>query len=287
MSLLKIEKTIFPYPVLSCLSDDYENSDFIGKIDYLDNLRTNTKIGFQIKFILRNDEIEQLIREGKAKFAAMVEGKSSVFRKLYVLESNQDSTNIIIDAQYIDKKCEICPLIIATERIDSFRSESFNNFYYDSTYTISNIDIGDILACDITREVSFEFTNSDKKDTKSAIKVSKHNQNYMDVEFSNEYIIIRLPNKAYEAYVNLSKADLTKQELMKSTVIQPALIYTIDELRRGSIPSEYNWVGVLNELFEKYNCDLENESSLLIAQKLLNNSFEESLYNFYEELEKM
>ncbi|EOB3523576.1 hypothetical protein ACIJEF_001589 [Enterococcus faecalis] len=276
---MKLKADFFPYPVLNQKLDDYVDSSFTTKVT-IDKLSDST-IKLNIEFSLDNQGLQRLIEENKACFSVHLEGVSSSFRKLYKLNYNESDISIELDSAYVSKSIEVNSMIIANDDILEYRNEKFNSLYYDKSFSI-DVFRADILAFDNMKEINLEFSNRENLDAKSIIRISSKNQSYMTIDSDGDVIQVYIPEQDYNAYVNLSKLNETKQKLLLVTIVLPTLTYVINQMKSNEVDEEKEWVILLNEKMEDLKIDIKSSDSICIAQQLLNFPFENSLYDFYQ-----
>jgi len=280
---MKLKADLFPYPVLSRELDDYIDSDFYTDISY--KKVSPSKVELHIDFTLENDILNQLIQNQKAVYAVHVEGVSSAYRQLYTLGTNNSSIDIPLSSDTVGHKLDINTMIIAKEAFESYTNPNFNPDYYEDNYSIETVYKGDILAFDTMVELNIDFSNKENPNAKSMIRVAAKNQNYMSVDTDGEVIQVYLPKKAHTAYLNLSKSNEAKKNMLLVTVILPALSEVINRIKYGDVEIEREWFVALTSLLEKLNYNelsLKNADSLKVAQELLDLPMENALYNFYQ-----
>lgn len=282
---MKLKADLFPYPVLSRESDDFSRGKFVVHIEQ--RSLSITKLLLSFKFILDNVELEQLIKQNKARFGVHIEGQASVYRKLIFPEAGETSLEIELDSETSPKKIFVNMFVIAAEQITDYKNSGINTEYYGEDFVVPVIEKGSILAYDVMAELDIKFKNLNPSDVKSMIRIASKTQKFMDVDIDGNVIQVNLPEKSYLAYVNLSNSSKEKQMLLLSTIILPALTMVIERIKSDEVDESLEWYESLKLLLEKidYNIDeikSSSESPMLISQKLLDFPLESSLYNFYE-----
>ena len=99
------------------------------------------------------------------------------------------------------------------------------------------------------------------------------------------YVVAVKPEKSYLAYVCLSNSSKVQQRLLLTTIILPAITVAIEKIKRLEVDDSKEWYKSLGELLKKidYNIeDLQEESSMMVAQQLLDFPLESSLYEYYK-----
>lgn len=287
---MKLKSEIFPYPVLSSELDDFSNGKFESRISQ--KVISFTKIELLIDFVLENFELNKLIEDGDAVFAIHIEGLASSFRKLYILNKGEWSKKIELSSDNVPSKIFINTMIIANNTISNYRNSGFNEEYYGRHLIIEEIDKGSILAYDTMAELEVNFSNLEKPTLKSMIRVASKKQNFMNVDFDGDVIIVNLPEKSFIAYTQLSSSSISKQKLLLSTIILPALTMIVENIKHGRVDDETRWYESLCRLLGKIGLSLdkiltEDIDSMIVAQQLLDFPLDDALYSYYSEEENL
>ncbi|MGQ7356243.1 hypothetical protein ACTGZM_04260 [Streptococcus suis] len=287
---MKLKSEIFPYPVLSSELDDFSNGKFESRISQ--KVISFTKIELLIDFVLENFELNKLIENGDAVFAIHIEGLASSFRKLYILNNGEWSKKIELSSDNVPSKIFINTMIIANNTIYNYRNSGFNEEYYGRQLIIEKIDKGSILAYDTMAELEVNFSNLEKPTLKSMIRVASKKQNFMNVDFDGDVIIVNLPEKSFIAYTQLSSSSISKQKLLLSTIILPALTMIVENIKHGRVDDETKWYESICRLLEKIGLSLdkiltEDIDSMIVAQQLLDFPLDDALYSYYSEEENL
>jgi len=284
---MKLKADLFPYPVLSGELNDYINSTFTAEFSLEKASQSN--INLNVIFNLDDASLNQLILKDKAQYAVHLEGVASSYRKLVVLENLKSKITIPINADEINSKVEVNTMILTKEAIESYTNPNFNPDFYGKSYTIKNLNKGDILAFDSMVELNFDFQNKERPNAKSMIRVAAISEPYMSVNLDGDVIQLYLPTKAHEAYQILSRASEDKKQMLLVTIVLPALTYVIERMKNEEYEKERSWAIALTELLLKLNYDeqsIKTADSMKIAQQLLDTPVENALFNFYQGDEK-
>ena len=280
---MKLKSDMFPYPVLSKELDDFITGDF--EVSISQKKMSLNSILLTFNFSLSNSEIDELIKQNKAKFAIHIEGQASSYRKLFFLEKGETRKEIELISESTPKKLFVNMMIIATSAINNYSNKGFNPDYYGTDFVIPEIEKGSILAYDTMAELQVDFANNEYGSLKSMVRIAKYNKKYMEVDLDGDVIQINLPERSYLAYVCLSNSSKVQQRLLLTTIILPAITVAIEKIKRLEVDESKEWYKSLGELLKKidYNIeDLQEESSMMVAQQLLDFPLESSLYEYYK-----
>lgn len=280
---MKLKTDLFPYPVLNNDLDDYIDSSFETTLDIQQLSQSNFNL--KIRFDLNNKDLENLIQEEKALYAVHLEGVSSAYREFITLKPHQPEIDIKLNSDFVSRKIEVNTLIIARKDLKNYKNASFNPDYYDENFAVKKIYKGDILAFDSMVDLNIDFSNKEKPNAKSMIRISARDTDFMSVDCDGDVIQVYLPSKSHTAYVNLSKSNEQKKQMLLVTVVLPALTYVIEQIKDNDIYKEKEWYIALNEMLEKLNYNpssIKTADSLKVSQQLLDLPFDNALNDFYK-----
>ena len=112
----------------------------------------------------------------------------------------------------------------------------------------------------------------------SIFTVSKHNEPYMGLELSGDKIEIILPHDMFKIYKSCGNMR-AKKSIFIASIITPALIEALGEIRNETVSSDLQWVSSIYDILERENIDLGNHSLFVVAQKLLQQPFDDVIKN--------
>ena len=256
---MEIRNKLYPYPVLSIDSDDYTDSIFSCSADI-------KKEGYNLKFVfdtdLQNSELEGLISAQKAEFVYHLECAQTGFRT--VIRTDCAHKEVSFSEDRISGKLNICPFIVAREDISNCINSKFNEDYKGFKFQIEAgcvMAVGRQISCDIDKD------RNDLVNTKSIFVITKNadpNASEMEIDIDQKKITIKLPEKAYANFKNMSKVPEIQQTL-HALIIVPALIYTLSEVNkkdpedRYTSYSLYNWYKSIKKAMNKrFHKDLDS-----------------------------
>ncbi|RKV65653.1 MAG: hypothetical protein D8H99_68380 [Streptococcus sp.] len=282
---MKLKSDMFPYPVLSKELDDFKTGDFEVNISQKKMSINQTLLNFT--FNLDNREINELIKQDKAQFVIHIEGQASSYRKLIYLQKGETTKEVELRSDSTPKKLFVNMMVIATDIIRDYKNKGFNPEYYGEDFIVPEIEKGSILAFDTMAELQVDFSNHEYGNLKSMVRIAKFSKRFMEVDLDGDVIQINLPEKSYIAYVNLSSSSKVQQQLLLVTIILPALTVAIEKVKKLEVDDSKEWYKSLGELLKKIDYNIEElpeseESSMMLAQQLLDFPLESSLYEYYK-----
>lgn len=276
---MRINYRQFPHPVLSYFSDDFVDKAFQAT---LKSSQLNDNYNFEAFCTTSSEMLNQLIAEKRATFAFHFECPATRYRKVF--SSNDSEFFFQINSNDVEGNVQICPLILATEDIDNYRSEEFHSDYLGHTFKIKK---GDVLAVDVEKSF-FAEKDVDPLRRIPSIFTIKPDRNpdasSIDIELTGNKIIVKLSEANFDYYKSLT-LNQHLQPLLTSLIILPALIYVLETIKNGEQEieyEEYRWYQVIKRRLKEmdidaYNLNAHLDSTLLIAQKLIGNPLDTSL----------
>lgn len=279
---MDIRYKLFPYPVLAYYSDDYRNSAFDTTIDIS---REGYNLCFHFMSSLKNPQLMQLVKEGKAQFVYHLECAQTGYRKV-ISTSKKEETRIISNKD-VCGKMQICPFIVAVEDITGYSNDFFHEDYAGVTF---DIEAGCVMALGKQVNVMIEKEMDDLANVPSIFAIifnADPNETHMVTDIDGSRIIIKLPSDDYTNYKALNQNALY-QPLLVSLVIIPALVYALDEIKTRPCTERYEyeergWYRTIRKTLQsKFSCDIESEAfnsknSLELAQKLIDEPLHDAL----------
>lgn len=273
---MEIKYKLYPYPVLSSYSNDYENGTFDVTIDIV---RDGYDLRVDFLAALTCQSLLDCIKQGTAKYVYHLECAQTGFRT--VVQTDKVSEVYMLQNKFVNGKLQICPFIVAVEDLKAYTSPDFHEDYQGVAFDIEAgcvMAVGKMVTVDISKDID------DLANTPSIFNISKNpdpNCKQMLVDMSQRKIIIKLPISDFYSYKALS-TTLLAQPILNSLTVVPALVYVLEELRASSIQersenSDTLWYKVLSKaLLTQFDCDIEseeynNQNFLVLAQKLINN----------------
>ena len=274
---MKLKADLFPYPVLTPELDDYiDNTSF--EVSNLEaHIESSDLVSIRCMFVVHNKQLQRLLEDKKLVYALHLEGEASSYRKLITTSAENPFLNVSIKNDVLPKKLFVNCLILANTTIKNYRNETFNSLYYDETYVVDTLYKGDIVAFLPTQTFEFDVYN-EALGQDSIFTISKHNEPYMGLELTGDKIEIILPQNMFNTYKTWGNVR-DKKSLFISSIIMPALIEALGEISNERVSPELQWVSSITDILEHENIDLGNQSLFVVAQKLLQQPFDDVIQN--------
>jgi hypothetical protein len=283
---MEIKYKLYPYPVLWDKNDDYKKpSKFSVEVEPKEDFKN---IKLKINFLLKDKEIEKLIKENKAEYVVHIEGSSTYFRE--IISTKETEINYVLKDRDILGRLQVNFFILARQDIKNYKNDNFNEDYSSETF---NLKKGNIIA--IADGYRFDIEKNDDELGKissifSICKKETVEQTGMTIDMGYEKIRIGLNITDYVNYSQLSQ-NPNKVESVNSIIIFPALIYIFEQLKKDfneTDYTEYKWFRALENIFKKNGEELnkgllENEISIDLAQRVLNYPIERAFNSLINE----
>lgn len=288
---MRIGRRLFPYPLLNNNSNfsQYKKSTF--SMDCGDILvQEDEYILKDIHYSLKNDYIKGLLDSGKAKVLCLIECPETMVRKTY--EITDKPSDIVIPLFDLSGKLTVSSFVIATEDIDDYRCDDFNDDYEGFNFYVEK---NDILAVDdgFYDKVTFEGVEDDKKSSIFlVVKDQQSKDGIMKVDCNNiDKIIITLPEEQWNRY-DKTKSLREFRSLYLSVIAIPALTFALDSLQKRNdsvdvLEMDYNWFNSFAKSYEKqFNRELTDDlfkdmNTYSVSQAILNASVTKSVDDLF------
>lgn len=271
---MEIRYKLYPYPVLTPYSNDYETGTFDTAVDIV---RDGYDLRLEFSAALNCQSLQDLISRGSAKYVYHLECAQTGFRT--VVQTDRLKEVFTLSGKMINGSLQICPFIVAVQDIEDYASPYFHEDYQGTSF---NIEAGCVMAAGQTVIVDISKDIDDLSNTPSIFIISKNSDEscrQMQVDMDQRKIIIKLPINDFYCYKALSSSP-PALPLLNSLTIVPALVYVLGKLQalsseERSYYSNELWYKVLSRvLAAQFSCNIETEElnqqdSLILAQKLI------------------
>ena len=250
----------YPHPVLGN-GDDINSENLKPEIEY----EISEEI---VKIICSNlfcdhPDIEELIQNGKAKWAIRVQCARTYFRETFMHEGPE--FEISIEGPELEGTIEIDSGIISTSQINSYRPSEAHPDYDDIEFNLAS---GELLA--IGPKFNF-LVDKDydplKAPVASLIRVEEGEDKrgpYI-ITLEEDLILIRLSREDWAEYSGIR--DRVPHMLFSSLVV-PALSLAIEKMDEASYEGRL-WASRLKEVVQRKN--INTNHPITAAQELLDN----------------
>lgn len=256
----------YPHPVLDG-SDDV-SSEFLVLNPTIDVGVDHVSIMFDVR--CDDPDLRRLLENGGADIAARWKCSATMRNGQLQLEATPLTPDVVrysavLDHQQLDGLVTVFVTSLATEVMPAF---SFSRQHHDYGQAVFEIGKGDLLANGGT----FSFDAKKKYDPMSPPLEScfrfvrrSDNKRFVKVNTSgDEFVEVSFPPKVYDDF-----ASGFAPTIQMSTVVVPALMHALEELKRsdGPAPTPGGWRTTISQIIEDKK--LGGRDSIEIAQAIL------------------
>lgn len=260
----------FTHPVASSESDHYPEGRFSTKLHK--PAFKDGKVEIVLDFELEEPYLEELIRERRARYTAMLYCRATLHQQTLASPFGAKQISASINTDLLRDTVEIHPLLVATDTI-KLNTDSANPFYHGYTPVVGE---GQPLAADKTWHFSmtvdslpfnsiFQFIPD--PDLKGPMKI--------EMDPSEPYVKIRV-NHAEFKEMNINR----QQKLTIPSIFSAALVEVIHHIQEMASDEPHiipGWVDTIKRTAAKTNINLgpEGVNPFEGAQALLNEPFKD------------
>lgn len=259
---MKVNTKSYPHPVLG--NNDDLGGSFRVELPYE---LGRDKVVLNPTFFLKNANIEDLIKQGKASFVAEVECKSTFFRRSYSTRSTIEKFSI--PASSLRERVSVGFYICADQYIEGYHPSEPHSDYEGVPF---DIDKGDVLAIGgYSSFIALKSFDPLRPPVSSFMSIMEgfHHEGPIQVDYETEKITIILSKVDWKSYLEIfgQKAILG---ILHSSIVFPVLVDSIHKMRTmGGEYENTNWYGRLEAILDANG--LQEIDPIEAAQKILNN----------------
>lgn len=254
---MNITNRLYTYPVLSIEKDDYDTSVF--EVQALQSMNGINNLLLQFDITMDNEELGQLIRDGKAEYVIHLECSNTAYRTS--IHSAITYIEYEIPISRVSGKLEMVAFIVSKTKIPCFHSNDWNKDYEGLQFDFAKASVlgyQNLPTLDITKDYE-ELANAS-----SIFLVYKRlteEAKPMDVDLDSNRIKIGLCSEEYSVYSRFcGKTEF--QPILNAMIILPALVYVFEELKQEGgieINQGKEWFVSLDRAYRKRGIEFVNE----------------------------
>lgn len=240
---MKINSKIsYPYPIWGW-KDDYKSS--INDEDiHITEISDKDNFVYELELTVQNEDIEKLIKEGKAIYAC-VGICPSTFRHFFFYSEKAKFT-ISIPRKEVNNNIELKWMILTKEAILDYQSSLLNDDYQGvATFPVGAM-IGYITSFDINVTICDELRSLDE----ILVVVKNTESNEINYSFDDRKIKIKLPESQLNVFNNYGGKY---PAIMHSTIVLQALVLAISRLKDED--DSKDWVYILKQYIDVMESD--------------------------------
>ena len=276
---------IYPYPVLSEVTDNFKDNTFNSDVIF----EYDSETAFiTVKTELHDNKMITLLSEGKVGLYCHIECSVTKYRSTFEIPFGKiNQFTIEIPLIYLNESFETMCMLMAKEEI-VFVDDNLGDLYSENPVVYPKYSTIGYTDTDY-----FPFTKimNDNGEIPGIIQiVEDKNAKEVSYDCTSTFINVYVPEDVHQSYYDLAGDFIrTKQILTNITVLTDV----INEIKNGADYSTYGWFTVLEDKFQSLgyengfdNEDLKNTESIILAQKSLGLPFEDSFKELVESKER-
>lgn len=234
----------YPYPILRANPVDYRSSIF-----NVDIKKETRKDGFylNVTYDVNNSEIKKLLNERVLAYAVQLQCISTWYRDLRI--SNSEEQEIFLPSELVHERVDLCPCIVAVEKIENFINSDFSEEFDGISYEINK---GEVIAIGERQKFDAIYKNDIiKKGDPIVHFVKDDNSPVMFCEWEYDAIRIHLPKEQYKKYNEIGMYESWKIPVLNAIYVVPVIVQGIYEIYQDVNNSgqetlaQYSWYKTL------------------------------------------
>ena len=266
---MKLNSQAYPYPVLTSeegAAADYRDSAFQCSLDIIGSIDEHQKFKLEYSFLLSNDEIAALIKNGEASFALEISCTETLKREMKFL---QQFGEFEVDASELYGKVDFTPVVVVRKQGLEFTSVDLNEEFAGAKFTLNT---GDIIAIDDVWSKYIEF-NSLAFDTLVRVETEDGLEPLQyRIEPSPSFVTIWMGKELRELWNEIRASKKHKPALMMS-IYKDVIYMALEDLIEDNDADSQLWARSLRGKLAELDITLPEESDFnsinMIAQRLV------------------
>lgn len=240
MKLRRSTNNILPYPVLNA-----ENEDVRPSLKEIDSIKIRHEVKddtfcFTVELLQRNDTIERLIKDNKAKYMFVLTCPTTVLQEKKL--SSDPEISIEVDKLSINGHLDFDCFVVLTENI-KYTNIGFAEIYEDLSF---DLEAGNILVRFPHIETNMDLSNEKMFVSKAFVEFVKSYKDEVEIDFNSDIINVFLPENQYDKYLEIRNNSLYS-DLIISSIVHEAIIMAIINYE-DDLHSSLRWADALNTL---------------------------------------
>ena len=266
---MKLNSQAYPYPVLTSeegAAADYRDSAFQCSLDIIGSIDEHQNFKLEYSFLLSNDEIAALIKNGEASFALEISCTETLKREMKFL---QQYGEFEVDASELYGKVDFTPVVVVRKQGLEFTSVDLNEEFAGAKFTLNT---GDIIAIDDVWSKYIEF-NSLAFDTLVRVETEDGLEPLQyRIEPSPSFVTIWMGKELRELWNEIRASKKHKPALMMS-IYKDVIYMALEDLIEDNDADSQLWARSLRGKLAELDITLPEESDFnsinMIAQRLV------------------
>jgi hypothetical protein len=255
---VKIKEKHYPHPVLTYYGDDIIGSTF--RVQAQPRIQ-NGEIKLYLNVQLENDDLQELLNNGNARYDAHLECSKTRFRRAFSFTNEQHVYPL--PSEMVDGDLEVCFFITATTDMKNYTNTMFNDDYGQEVFSVKKYDV---LAIAEGVIVPIKKTSNKQSIFEVTLDREKNAPPFQyDLESDKLKVILNRPN--YDNFYRLSNGGKDQTRLLIMQTVFPVLIGVFEVLameEEGVISryANYQWYSTLEEKLKEHNINILNADEL-------------------------
>lgn len=226
----------FPYPVLGYRKGlDSKASATLSPSTDAENYYWNIAIEHD------NDDIDELVKEGKAKYVCEVDCLSTYYRNTFSPDPSGDPRVIVVKVPKteVGGRVNLVVTALAVSPIVSYHNSKSRGIYTQYSF---DVEVGDILAIFDEWDINLDIEAKNYKRITSLIQLSLSDNDEIEIDLNDsKHIVIEIPRSTFGDHMDKLKNPFFKPALLSSLVFE-ALVKAFQHF---SEHTEKTWARVL------------------------------------------
>jgi hypothetical protein len=252
--------------------DDFTDSHFQATIDFVKKTTDDqTWVELTYGFLLSNDAVAKLVKDGSAKYALDVACSETVYRQVFICEG--DFGGLDFKSGELYGKVSVDPLIVVQTIVEGFHSDDLHEEYADGCFTLYP---GDTIA---VGERAIRFIEFNKLKFESLVKIETNTDlapGIYDISVCDDVIVIYM-SEAFRKVWESIKGEGDKGALLAMSVYKDCVLAALHYMshKDSAEGGQYRWERALEQkiassglspVTERMDmCDLNKLAQLLVA----------------------
>lgn len=248
------DKRFYTYPVIGSQFNSYATSSFSNDV-------TESVSGSDLYLLFEaktdNQEINDLVSEGKAVFVHHIECSKTCYRKAFTTKEPNFEHHINI--KDVNGKISISSFIIANIDLERYTNSDFSDDYKGFSF---NIPKGGVLAVGDEIVVDVDKKNDELGASKSIFQIVSDkdctDKSLIRMDLNYDLIRVLIPEKEFAIYDTLQK-QYKNMIIYHAMIILPVLSSILYRIQKGDETDDFEdkrWFRVLSEKFDENGKDI-------------------------------
>ena len=233
----------YPYPVLSYLSDDYnDGSVFAADFDlHFELVGGINRVEVRYDISLTNAELNELLLDRRLKLVLDISSPQTLFRDTYPLATFEGKIDLTGGELY--GTIELTCYLVAIDEMSQFTNRGLNREFQGGTFFVRK---GDVLGISETSNFEVLFDRNSDPDLMRVVLADGLEPNDYEFDLNSSVISVRVGANVMD-YWNRTRADRDTKPHLYQGIYKDCLMFAIEELANDPALEEFLWAKALKE----------------------------------------